>query len=906
MSGHQWIIPALKRPRLTIILLVLLTLGLGALIPRITVDTNPENMLAADEPVRIFHNQVKQEFSLHDVVVLGVVNEEHPDGVFNPETLGRVLELSRFAQELSDPADPERRVVKRYVIAPDTVDSIEQDGPGQIRFEWLMSQAPANREEALAVRDRALNNPLLKGTMVSEDGQALAIYLPISAKEYAYQVRQALLGKIAEFGPVPDQFHITGLPVAEDTFGVEMFIQMAISAPLAMLAIFLLMFFFFRKINMIIAPMIVAMITVIATMGLLIGTGHTVHIMSSMIPIFLMPIAVVDSIHILSAFFDKYQQSRDRVKTLQEVMDHLFTPMLYTSLTSAAGFASLALTPIPPVRVFGIFVAIGILLAWLVTILLVPAYIMLIREERLADFGLKGKKPAARDAQSAAAGATAAAAGGAASRSAAEPAPDPAAGQPAMDRHLNWLADFTFRRAKFIALATALALVVAGLGISRIQVNDNPTKWFSEKHPIREADRVLNRHFAGTYEAYLILEGSGAHAEPAELATELWEGLWADYAHPDRMPCDAFLDPPEWWSIEARDDAEALAKEASGPDDFFRRLEAKWENRLSAAESDANYDFWLDALARLGALEGQGEIFKQPEMLSWMIELEEHLTAAGNVGKSNSLTSLVRKVYQELLGGAPENYRLPESSAGVAQTLMAFQNSHKPDDLWHLVTPDFRKANLWLQLKNGDNQVMEATVADLEAFLAANPPPMALEHHWAGLTYINVVWQEKMVYGMLWAFLGSFAVVYLMMTLLFRSPLWGLLAMIPMTVTVAFIYGLIGIVGKDYDMPVAVLSSLTLGLAVDFAIHFLERSREAGKRLGSWLAAQREIFAEPARAISRNVIVVAVGFMPLLAAPLMPYKTVGFFLAAIMAVSGLATMFMLPAAIRLLEKRLFR
>jgi predicted RND superfamily exporter protein len=45
-------------------------------------------------------------------------------------------------------------------------------------------------------------------------------------------------------------------------------------------------------------------------------------------------------------------------------MDNLFMPMLYTSLTSAAGFASLALTPIPPVQVFGVFVALGVMAAW--------------------------------------------------------------------------------------------------------------------------------------------------------------------------------------------------------------------------------------------------------------------------------------------------------------------------------------------------------------------------------------------------------------------------------------------------------------------------------------------------------------------------------------------------------------
>jgi len=106
-------------------------------------------------------------------------------------------------------------------------------------------------------------------------------------------------------------------------------------------------------------------------------------------------------------------------------------------------------------------------------------------------------------------------------------------------------------------------------------------------------------------------------------------------------------------------------------------------------------------------------------------------------------------------------------------------------------------------------------------------------------------------------------------------------------------------------MPVAVLSSLTLGLAVDFAIHFLARSRALYEKYGSWEACHDHVFGEPARAITRNVIVIAVGFTPLLFAPLVPYITVGVFLASILFVSGLATLLILPALIRLLEPWLF-
>jgi hypothetical protein len=163
-----------------------------------------------------------------------------------------------------------------------------------------------------------------------------------------------------------------------------------------------------------------------------------------------------------------------------------------------------------------------------------------------------------------------------------------------------------------------------------------------------------------------------------------------------------------------------------------------------------------------------------------------------------------------------------------------------------------------------------------------------------------------MVVGMMQSFLGSFLVVLLMMIVLYRSALWGLLAMVPLTVTIGAIYGAVGFIGKDYDMPIAVLSALSLGLAVDYAIHFLSRARQVTEAsAGAWKDTVATMFGEPARAITRNVIVIGVGFLPLLAAPLVPYKTVGVFMAAILLLAGLVTLLILPALVRVLEPLLF-
>lgn len=848
-------------------LVLLLLVALPSFMPEsfpwlsgVKVDTDPENMLPADEPVRVFHNDMKKQFALYDMVVVGVTDPGNPNGVFNKDTLTNIYQLAEYAKSIrwQDENGKEQGVIGVELLAPSNVDNIEQAGLGQVRFEWLMKEPPASEAEALSIRDKALNLPMLKGTLVAESGDALALYVPLTQKSVSFQVAEKLREKVNSFSNKKENYYITGLPVAQDTFGVEMFIQMAVSAPFAMLLIFLLMLVFFKKFTLILSPLLIAMVSVIVSMGLLIITGNTVHIMSSMIPIFIMPIAVLDAVHILSEFFDRYQETKDRMKTIDFVMKDLSAPMLYTSLTTCAGFASLAFTPIPPVQIFGIFVAIGVFFAWLYTITMVPAYIALMSEESLAKFGAAHSEDEEHSTL--------------------------------LGRLLAPLGSVTFNHAKLILTGVLVLAVVAVYGISKVQINDNPVKWFTESHEIRVADKELNKRFAGTYMAYLALQSGEDELNLAASAKKLESELRANHS----KPYDAVADLVSTVASQSKDVAgfvESLRDEAQ---------------KLQDAAPDDEWDSFDQAINLVDSVLQWGEVFKEPDTLRYIEKFQDYLISTGLVGKSNSLSDVVKTVHRELLLGEAKEFRIPDSMPAVGQTLVTYQSSHRPNDLWHFVTPDYRSSNIWVQLKSGDNKDMSSVVAAVNDYFAKNPPPHNLKHQWFGLTYINVVWQQKMVAGMLEAFLGSFIIVLILMTVLFRSLSWGLLAMVPLTFTIAMIYGIIGLIGKDYDMPVAVLSSLSLGLAVDYAIHFLARSRELRKKYSSWRETCQAMFGEPARAITRNIIVVGVGFLPLLAAPLVPYKTVGAFISAILIFAGVATLSILPAMIKLFESYLFK
>jgi len=207
-------------------------------------------------------------------------------------------------------------------------------------------------------------------------------------------------------------------------------------------------------------------------------------------------------------------------------------------------------------------------------------------------------------------------------------------------------------------------------------------------------------------------------------------------------------------------------------------------------------------------------------------------------------------------------------------------------------------------MKGGDNRQMQHIEDRIAAFVQANPPPEGLALRLSGLNYINKVWQDLMVTGMLTAVLGSFIVVFLLMLVEFRSLTFGALAMLPLSGSIVLTYGLVGWIGLDYNMPIAVCAALTLGLGIDFAIHFLQRFKSHVLESRDVELTNRYMFGEPGRAIARNAIIITIGFLPLTFSTLSPYITVGLFFASLMLFCTLATLLILPGALRFVGARI--
>jgi len=754
---------SIHRPRTVIALMTLITILFGLQFSSIVIDADPENMLDADQADRVFYDQTKDEFGIHDLIVVGVVDDAD---VFRPESLDGIMRATTEILKIDG-------VIIEDVISPTTTDNVKSSG-GLLDIHPVLRELPRTAQDEALLRQDIADNPFLHEKLASADGTAIALYIPIEQKDMSYRIAgeiEAILSRDLVSG---QQYHLAGLPISEDTFGHEMFVQMAIVAPLSFMVILAIVFLMFRQSAFLVPVAITAMFSVLWAMGALIGLGFTVHIMSSMIPVFLMPIAILDDIHILSEFFDRYRVLGDKKRALIEAMRPLYKPMFYTSLTSGVGFASLALADIPPVRVFGLFVAFGIGAAWLLALTIVPAVIRLMDDQKL-------KRRLFQEGN---------------------------AHSGPLYRLLSSLGNIAFSRARVVLILGVAAFAFGVAGLWQIEVNDNPVKWFKADHPLRQADTVMNKLFGGTYMAYLVIDAQ------------------------------------------------------------------------------------------------QAEAIKQPAVIEYIDRLQQNLESDPLVGKTSSVADIVKRINFVLHDNDPTYDVVPDSSEAVGQFLFLFQSSGDPNDLDNFIDRDERKANIWIQMKGGDNRQMQAVEDRLSAYVKANPPPDGLALQLSGLTYINKVWQDLMVTGMLTAVLGSFLVVFLLMLLEFRSLTFGVLAMVPLSGSIILTYGLVGWVGLDYNMPIAVCAALTLGLGIDFAIHFLQRFKAHVAESRDVKLTNQHMFGEPGRAIARNAIIITIGFLPLTLSTLGPYITVGLFFASLMLFCTLATLFVLPAALRFVGARI--
>ena len=305
----------------------------------------------------------------------------------------------------------------------------------------------------------------------------------------------------------------------------------------------------------------------------------------------------------------------------------------------------------------------------------------------------------------------------------------------------------------------------------------------------------------------------------------------------------------------------------------------------------ANIEYILDSGTEGGA--------KDPEFLSKVEAFENYLEELKESEKATTLLDFFKQLRKAFAGDDEDYYLLPENPDMAAQLLLIYENSGPEEDLSDLKDFDDRFVRVTLPIVNMTSNVMLEFMAKTNSYAQDNFKELKVK-----LTGPTVMFaaQEKYVneglprsFGLALVFIGiSFFV-------LFRSVKYGFLALIPSVVPIIMAGGVATLIGIDLDLGTLIVGAMTMGIAVDDAIHVVARYVSGRKRGLGTDAAVRDAMNEAGRAVIFTSIILVVGFSTMLFGALTPFINIGIFTAVIMGLALIGDLIVLPALLYIFD-----
>lgn len=371
----------------------------------------------------------------------------------------------------------------------------------------------------------------MTGLLLSEDGQRALVVLPVRdevrASDAVAELEDFLAGRRDGL-----RMLLGGPLVAETQLGLQVLRDLAVLVPLMLALVAFVLFAMLRSIGGVLIPLLETGLVLVWTFGAMGWSGAPVALVSTILPVVLMAMAITDEIHLLERLEAQSAEIPLRER-LEQALAEVGRPIVLTSLTTAAGFASFITASIGPLREFGIFAAFGILVAMLLTFTLIPAAIVLMG-------------PRAFDSRRAVAG--------------------------------RGLGPQLARRRGLGFAAASLVVAACAAGVTQLRVGDSWAENFAPDADVVRAERAINESFWGSYRYDVVLEGiDGLFRSPAGLA--LVEAVRAGASGaPHVGGVQSLLDPlrdlaspvgadPQVWTLNQRElfDLFTLAEMSDSP-----------------------------------------------------------------------------------------------------------------------------------------------------------------------------------------------------------------------------------------------------------------------------------------------------------------------------------------------------
>ena len=479
-----------KRPTLAILLCVLFAVGWASQAPNMTVETAVEAFLPEDSEARLRYDDFRDQFGREELIIIAL----HPDEVFE---LGFLRKLQEIHRDI-DREVPHLEDISSLVNARATYGRTDE-----LVVEDLLEEFPESPEDVAAVRDRVLSNPFYKNLMISEDGRFTTIVVQLELYSALADAGDALSGfdddfddglddafddesesaasvdppylsggerdlAIAKLSEIVErhrsdslEISMAGAPVMNQAITMSMQRDLSRFIGLMLGAIGLVLFVLFRRLSGVFLPLLVVVMSLVSTIGIMVASGVQLSPPSQVLPTFLLAVGTGAAVHILKIFYLRYDRGDSREDALAHALGHSGLPVAMTCITTMGGLTSFMAAGLVPIVDLGRFAPIGIFIALVLCLVLIPALVCVLPLRRKP---LVGDKPR----------------------------------EGILDRSIVAVGDYSVQHPKTMVMVTLAILVFAVSGIVRLEFSNDVMGWLAPDDPLLAATDLIDEELRGS------------------------------------------------------------------------------------------------------------------------------------------------------------------------------------------------------------------------------------------------------------------------------------------------------------------------------------------------------------------------------------------------------------------------
>lgn len=441
-------------PRWTVALVGGITaLFVGILLTKgLSFQTDFRKFLPSDDPAVHRLEQAEATYGSQDLFLISIESETT---IFKPSTLRKFKELETRLTEIAGVED---------VKGPATADVI-YGTEDSIVVEPAMEHVPQSSAEIKRYRSRVMGDRTIRGWLISEDGKAGAISITLEDWADAPTVVNEIRSLVRQYDG-PETFHLVGEPVLRTAVAQTMVRDLRVLVPVVVLVLALVLWVSFRSAAGVLLPMLVVGLSTLWAVGSMSLAGAPMTPFAIVMPVMLIAIGAADGIHILNKYYESAARYADdtgpsRRAAVFNTMNEMAVPIILTSLTTAMGFVALLASFLWPQRHFGVFTALGIVYAMVLSLTLIPAFLSRLPMPTLSPADYQHSRISN-------------ALGG-------------------------WARAVRFKPMLTLGIASVV-LVACAVGIPRLNVETRADEFLGQGHPVVQSMYAMDERFGGSYQ----------------------------------------------------------------------------------------------------------------------------------------------------------------------------------------------------------------------------------------------------------------------------------------------------------------------------------------------------------------------------------------------------------------------